>query len=188
MINIETDFDFYMSCLEQATGRDRECLLERRSYPLSYYRAFVAQSLKADGYSSVEIGRLLNRDHSTVLVGLRQLKVALSTRGYEDIISVWTLYLAEIAKRRSCVRPMEVLAREFVGKHCNRVCGLCDIKMDECRYLNEERIFIAGCEAYKGRLKEALEEFRIKTAGCALICGRDDIQETIANLEALIND
>lgn len=184
--NIAVDYSFYAACLSRVTGKDEQELRGRRSYPLPYYRAMVSRSLKEDGYSSPEISRIIGRDHSTVLYCIKQLNTALETRGFEDIRAIWNAYRSEVAKSRVARSPIELMAEEFVGRHCNRACGLCDIPRSSCRYLQDERTFIAGANAYRDRLRALLDDFRAKTAQCSLLCGKEDLQATLGSLEAML--
>lgn len=184
--DVSTDFARYAKLLGSVTGCSSEELVGRRSYPLPYYRAMVASSLKHDGYSTSEIGRVMKRDHSTVQYGLKQLKSALEINGFADIKVIWRSYQTEIEKHKVTKSFIEVMAEEFVGVHCKKSCALCDIAPSACRYLQDEKLFIAGATAYRERLKDVIAQFRAETAQCALLCGREDIQETLGRIESMI--
>ena len=189
--DLKSDFEFYASALMQATGRDRDELLKRRSYPLPYYRAMVARSLRELGYTTLMIGEALNRDHSTIIYNLKQLDDALTNPTFGDIRAMWQDYQSVIQanspQEAEVESEFDKLAAEFVGKHCRRNCSCCRIDPSECRYLQDERLFKAGGEAYKKLISESLEELRTKFATCSLLCGHDETSEAIAKLEAIIN-
>lgn len=57
-------FPFVLACAEQATGRK---LSRERSKDNTTFRAFVAYKLREEGYTYSDIGKMLQRDHSTVM-------------------------------------------------------------------------------------------------------------------------
>lgn len=57
-------FPVVMSAAEQATGRK---LSGERSKENTTFRAFVAYKLREEGYTYSDIGKMLQRDHSTVM-------------------------------------------------------------------------------------------------------------------------
>lgn len=187
MRTIEIDFDFFIACMESATGKSREELLGRRTYPLPYYRAMVARSLREEGYSTPEIGRVLLRNHATILYTLRQLEDALTTRGWDDIAAICRSYQIEVAKGRVTKSPLELAAEEYVGKHCNKTCRFCDIKPEQCRYLQDEATFLAGARSYRDMVRTAMEDIREKTSDCSLLCGKDGLSNTLASLDAMLD-
>ncbi len=187
MRTVEIDFEFFISCMEAATGKSREELLGRRTYPLPYYRAMVARSLREEGYSQEEIGRVLRRNHATIHYTLRQLEAALTTRGWDDIAAIWRAYQTQVAKNRVTKSPLELAAEEYVGRHCNKTCNLCDIKPEQCRYIQDETTFLAGARSYRDMVRTAMEEVREKTADCSLLCGKDGLSNTLASLDAMLD-
>lgn len=187
-MGIDLDFDFYASCMEAATGKPREELMGRRTYPLPYYRAMIARSLRDDGHPLLEIGRVLHKAHATILYTLRQLDAALETRGYEDISAIWMAYQTQVAKGRMTKSPMELAAEEFVGKHCSKTCKLCDINPEQCRYIQDEKTFLAGGRAYRDMVHTALDEIRERTASCSLLCGKEGLARSLASLDSMIDN
>lgn len=187
MRTLEIDSDFFIACMEAATGKSREELLGRRTYPLPYYRAMVARSLRDEGYHTTEIGRVLQRDHATIIHTLRQLEAALTTRGWDDIVAIWRSYQTQVAKSRVTKSPLELAAEEYVGKHCNKACTLCDVKPEQCRYVQDEKTFLAGARTYRDMVRTAMEDIREKTADCSLLCGKDGLSNTLASLDAMLD-
>ena len=77
-------FPVVMSAAEQATGRK---LSKERSKENTIFRSFVAYKLREEGYTFSDIGKMLQRDHSTV-VHLRDIM--------RDMLSVPNAYREEI--------------------------------------------------------------------------------------------
>ena len=72
----------------QATGIPIEDITGRNRFPRTCYARFVImEQLRAKGLSLATIGRLLNRHHSTVLIGLRQAKALRGTPTFDKIRS-----------------------------------------------------------------------------------------------------
>lgn len=183
---IADDFRLYSECLSEAMGKSIGELMGRRTYPLPYYRGMIATSLRELGYTCIEIGDVMGRNHSTILYGINRLREALGTKGFGDIAAIWRTYQAEVAKRKVVRTPLELMAEEYVGRRCNKACDICDISKEHCRYLHEERLFIAGAEKYKELLGKSIEELRSKTAECSLLCGKDDLKQTLAVLDGVL--
>jgi len=56
-----------------------------RARPLAWTRFAIMAEMRAHGYSLPRIGRILHRDHSTVLNGLRQAQALRGNPGFEII-------------------------------------------------------------------------------------------------------
>ena len=72
----------YATCrtVEEITG---PC----RARPLAYLRFAIMEQMRANGLSLGQIGRLLHRDHTTILYGLRQAEKLRGHTGFEIIRS-----------------------------------------------------------------------------------------------------
>ena len=77
-------FPFILACAEIAVGRK---LSRERCEDNTLIRAFVSYMLRNEGYSYSEIGRMLQRDHSTVMHIYKKM---------EDILSLPHVYRKEI--------------------------------------------------------------------------------------------
>ena len=90
--SIGARFPAVMSAAEQASGRR---LSNARSKENTTLRAFIAYQLRSEGYSYSDIGRMLRRDHSTVmhLCGVMR-----------DMLSVPTAYRSEMEMYREFER------------------------------------------------------------------------------------
>ena len=77
-------FPFVLACAEIAVGRK---LSRERCEENTLIRAFVSYMLRSEGYSYSEIGRLLQRDHSTIMYLYKRM---------EDILSLPHVYRKEI--------------------------------------------------------------------------------------------
>lgn len=58
-----------------------------RARPLAYLRFAIMEQMRAKGMSLPTIGRLLHRDHTTILYGLRQAEKLRGHTGFEIIRS-----------------------------------------------------------------------------------------------------
>ena len=77
-------FPFILACAEIAVGRK---LSRERCEDNTLIRAFVSYMLRNEGYTYKEIGRMLQRDHSTVMHLYKKM---------EDILSLPQVYRKEI--------------------------------------------------------------------------------------------
>ena len=77
-------FPFVLACAEIAVGRK---LSRERCEDNTLIRAFVSYMLRYEGYTYKEIGRMLQRDHSTVMHLYKKM---------EDILSLPYVYRKEI--------------------------------------------------------------------------------------------
>ena len=101
--SVGESFPFVLACAELAVGRK---LSRERCEDNTLIRSFVSYVLRNAGYSYCEIGRMLERDHSTVIHLYRKM---------EDIISVPNAYRREmdmfrefeelLAHPRQCSHP-----------------------------------------------------------------------------------
>lgn len=82
-------FSYVLSCAEKVVGKK---LSRNRSKEDTTIRAFVSYALKREGYGYSEIGRLLERDHSTVIHLYNKVK---------DMLSVPNVYREEIEMLRT---------------------------------------------------------------------------------------
>ena len=82
-------FSYVLSCAEKAVGKK---LSRNRSKEDTLIRAFVTYALKSEGYGYSEIGRLLERDHSTVIHLYNKVK---------DMLSVPNVYREDIEMLRT---------------------------------------------------------------------------------------
>ena len=75
-------FEEYMKIMLRITGLSRDVFLSTRRYPVSYYRAMLVKVMREDtGLTTVELGRLINRDHSTVIYMTNKLQIAIGRNG-----------------------------------------------------------------------------------------------------------
>lgn len=181
-------FNTHLGIMLDITGMTNEEFFETRRYPTSYYRAMLAMTMRSRGLSTADIGTLLNRDHSTVTYVMSKLDSALSNRGYVEVKRVWHDYREAVAQLEGSsvdgrVPSIVDMARDFVGHHCNRKCRFCRIKRSECRYLQDERIFLAGAQAQRSLLREAVEKVETITAPCSMLCGKEGMKEVFAGLD-----
>ena len=92
-------FPFVLSCAEIAVGR---MLSRERCEDNTLIRAFVSYQLREEGYGYCEIGRMLGRDHSTVIHLYNKMS---------DILSVPNAYRNEIERykefRRLLGQPLQ---------------------------------------------------------------------------------
>lgn len=186
------DYRFHLDIILQVTGITEEEFYSSRGYPAPYYRAIVARSLREKGYSTANIGSCIHRDHSTVIHGLRSLKDALDNPTFGTIKRIWDEYQALKLTMTEQEGPqpakIEEMARQFVGNHCRRRCLSCYIPADNCRYRQDERVFLAGAKAQLDLLKSTVQKLRELTSQCSLICGRADMQETLATIEGELSN
>ena len=185
-------FEEYLKIMLRITGLSRDVLLSTRRYPVSYYRAMLIKVMRDDrGLTTIELGRLINRDHSTVIHMLNQLQIAITESGYREVMMVWLEFKAEVSefKARSNEegeRSINDMAMTYAGVHCDRRCDICRIKADACRYLQDEKTFLAGAEAQRSILRKAINELSESTAECALLCGKDNLKKVFAELDKVL--
>ena len=77
-------FPFVLACAELAAGKR---LTKERSKENTMLRAFVAYRLREEGYTYFDIGKMLQRDHSTVVHLCRLMR---------DMLSVPNAYRKEL--------------------------------------------------------------------------------------------
>lgn len=181
------DFRFCLDVILQVTGISEREFYESRGYPAPYYRAIVAHTLRENGYPLTEIGECIHRDHSTVTHGLKALKDALDNPTFGTIKRIWDEYqslkLTLTEKDESRIMKIEEAARKFTGNHCRRKCASCYIPQESCRYRQDERVFLAGAKAQLVLLKYTVKKLRDITCQCSLMCGREEMNESLALLE-----
>lgn len=95
---IEEDFAFYAGCMGAVMGKSVDELLGRRTFELFMCRAMIARSLHDEGWSFNSIGKTMRRNHSTISYGIARLNVALTIRGYDDIVAIWKAYQGEVSR------------------------------------------------------------------------------------------
>lgn len=185
-------FEEYMKIMLRVTGLSRDVLLSTRRYPVSYYRAMLIKVMRDDrGLTTIELGRLINRDHSTVIHMLNQLQIAIEGNGYREVNMVWHEFKSLVSEfRMKNNKDGEVdindMAMTYAGVHCDRRCDICCIKTDACRYLQDEKTFLAGAEAQRSILRKAINELSESTAECALLCGKDNLKKVFAELDKVL--
>lgn len=185
-------FEEYLKIMLSITGLSREVLLSTRRYPVSYYRGMLVKVMREDrGLTTIELGRLINRDHSTVIHISNQLEIALAGSGYREVTMVWHEFKSLVSEFRvKSKEESEVdindMAKTYVGVHCDRRCDVCRIKADACRYLQDEKIFLAGAEAQRSILRKAINELSESTTECALLCGKDNLKKVFAELDKVL--
>lgn len=181
------DFRFHLDIILQVTGISEQEFYNTRGYPAPYYRAIVAHSLREKGYSVNEIGAAIHRDRATVTHGQKSLKDALDNPTFGTIKRIWDEYqalrLTLTEKDAPKVTKIEEAARRFVGNHCRRRCRSCYIPEDNCRYRQDERVFLAGAKAQLQLLGDTVAKLRDLTSQCSLICGRETMQDTLSVIE-----
>ena len=143
------------------------------------------------GLTTIELGRLINRDHSTVIHMLNQLQIAITESGYREVMMVWLEFKSVVSefKARSNEegeRSINDMAMTYAGVHCDRRCDICRIKADACRFLQDEKTFLAGAEAQRSILRKAINELSESTAECALLCGKDNLKKVFAELDKVL--
>jgi len=96
-------FSYVLSCAEKAVGKK---LSRNRSKEDTLIRAFVTYALKSEGYGYSEIGRLLERDHSTVIHLYNKVN---------DMLSLPGAYKEETAMYKDFNRLMDPEFRTMVA-------------------------------------------------------------------------
>jgi len=188
-----TAFEEYrvlMNIMQEVTGMDEESILGTRRYPTSYYRAMIAETLREHGYTTSIAGKFIHRDHATVLNCCKRLQIAKECPScYGEVIRVYRDYQVLVNRVMNSV-PMHDkrlcdLAQDYVGHHCQRRCNFCNVKPEECKYLQDEKIFMAGARTFCHRVKEKLEQFLNVTDELILTPeAKDLIYEISLELEA----
>jgi len=68
-----------LQAITELTKRSREEFLGSREFPLPVYRAMIYKRLHDAGCSTPRIGKLLGKNHATILHGIKTLKAYLDT-------------------------------------------------------------------------------------------------------------
>ena len=75
---------------------------ESRMTLVRWGRYFVMYKLKKDGYSANQIGRALNRDHATVLHGVKCAYLAMDNpKLYPDVMPIWNSFAEKLSLQKS---------------------------------------------------------------------------------------
>ena len=84
-------YPFVLSCAEIAVGRK---LSRERCEDNTLIRSFVSYRLRQEGYGYCEIGRMLGRDHSTVIHLYNKMSDILSVpNAYRKEIEMWNEFI-----------------------------------------------------------------------------------------------
>lgn len=68
-----------LQVITELTKRSREEFIGSREFPLPVYRAMIYKRLHDAGCSTLRIGKLVGKDHATILHGIKTLKAYLDT-------------------------------------------------------------------------------------------------------------
>ena len=68
-----------LGVLTELTGYTREQVMASREFPLPIYRSMMYKRLHEQGLSTPRIGKLLGKDHATILHGIKTLNAYLDT-------------------------------------------------------------------------------------------------------------
>lgn len=184
---LQEDFRFLLGVMLQVAGITEEEFYATRAYPAPYWRAIVALSMQEKGYSLTEIGACVRRDHSTLSHYLVALRDVVDNPTFGTVRRIWddfkSLKLALAENDAPRLMKIEKAARRFTGNHCLRRCASCYIREENCRYRQDERIFLAGARAQLDILRDTVGRLRELTSNCSLLCGREDMNETLADIE-----
>lgn len=185
---LAADYQFLLDVILQVTGISESDFILSRRYPIPYCRAIVAHSLCHKGYTSVEVGRILGRNHSLLTYYRRILSEALDNPTYGTVRRIWDEFQSQklaLADRDTTPRrKIEELAEQFVGDHCRRECASCHIIPENCRYRQDERVFLAGAKAQLDLLKDTVAKVREITTQYSLLCDNEDMSETLSLIES----
>ena len=185
-------FEEYLKIMLRLTGLSRGVLLGTKRYPVSYYRAMLLKVMRDDrGLTTIELSRLIYRDRSTVARTLKQLEIALDGNDYREVTMAWHEFksmVADFKAKGDDESKMNInnMAMTYVGVHCDRRCDVCRIKADACRFLQDEKTFLAGAEAQRSILMKAINELSESTAECSLLCGKDNLKKVFAELDKVL--
>lgn len=191
MKDLNRDYAQCLQAISEAAGIDEETLISRtRRFPVPIYRAMVAESMRDMGYSLIEIGSVLKRDHSTVIYIMRALDDLKGVSGYQSVDMVYKAYkraLKRIQDDADGLATIESKAEEYLGRHCRRDCGSCSIKPEQCRHIQDEGLFLAGAEAQLDIIRRNLARLKRAVARCQLLCGNDEVAIAINALDKVLN-
>lgn len=88
-----SSFHAAMDAMTSLTGIERKRILATRRYPLPFYRAMIAKYLRdSRRMTTVDIGNLISRDHSSVSYIIIRLEDVLGLGLYPEIERVWNAF------------------------------------------------------------------------------------------------
>ena len=92
-MHLKEDTALSIRIMTEILNVSEEELLTSRAKLLPYARAIISEKLVSMGYSKAAVGKLLNKDHSTIVQSLQRLKNALKTKGFADVRNLRERYL-----------------------------------------------------------------------------------------------
>lgn len=96
-------FPFVLSCAEQAVGRK---LSRERCEDNTLIRSFVSYRLRKEGYGYSETGRMIQRDHSTVIYLYNKAQDMLSVpKAYRKEIEMFRKFEELLGQPLQCSQP-----------------------------------------------------------------------------------
>ena len=187
MGNVHEEADRLLGLMTRVTGMDRAMLLSSRTYPRAFYRAMVAEELRTLGFSMVDIGKALGRDHSTMSHGCRRLReIKECDVGYYEVSQAYGKFRELVdSEGEPPPAPLDLMARDYVGAGCRRECSECRVGRDRCRYIQDEETFKAGARAMLATFETRVADLRREIASCMCLCGaREGVLDAITGLES----
>ena len=105
-------------------------LLTSRAGILPFARYIIIQYLQTLGYNKSEIGKAIDKDHSSVINCLKRLEGALETPGYNDIRTLRKKFLKEIDALKERLKALGLTRCVWEVPIKGRLCQYC--KLQNC--------------------------------------------------------
>jgi len=94
--------DEYIKAMSRIVGGDIRTGSRVSSY--MWGRNFIAYKLRKDGYTLSRIGRILNRNHTTIMHGIRSAETAIEyPKSYSNAIYIWNAFKEQLSLQKTMV-------------------------------------------------------------------------------------
>ena len=126
MDSLSKGIEAYIKIMCDLLGVSEKEFLTSRAGLLPFGRYILVQYLYSLGYNKSEIGRIINKNHSSIVNGLKRLQEALETPGYDDIRNLKDKFLKKMdtldeeLKTLSLTRCIwKVSVKDRLCQHCS---------------------------------------------------------------------